>query len=108
MIKDRLKNMENFNINMANQVLQTLNSLNHNIVILNGMLKTRGNFVEEGKDTKKDRMEVDTTTDNSQNLKHQSCTKDKDFSTEDLQRIKDAAETIQDLKRRAVEQAKEM
>ncbi len=111
MVEDRLKNKENFNISMANQILQILNTLNKNILILNGVLKDRGFFEEEKeKDNKKDRMEEDTTAnqDNSENLKDRSHMKDKDLSVEDLQRIKDAIETIQDLEKKVVEQAKEM
>ena len=53
MVEDRMKNMEKFNFNMANQRLKILKSFNDNIVSLNGKLKARGFVVEEeGKDTK--------------------------------------------------------
>ena len=95
MVKDRMKNMENFNINMANQMLKILNFLNDYIVSLYGMLKAKEFVVdEEGNSIEEDRMEEDTITDIIQSHKDQSYVKDMDWMAEDLQRIKDAIETI--------------
>ena len=46
-VEEKMKNMENFNFSMANQMLNILKSLNENIVSLSGKLKAGVIVVEE-------------------------------------------------------------
>ena len=81
-------------------MLSILKSLNENIVSLSGKLKARGLVLEEDeKDNDEDRMEEGSIMDITQSHLDQSCEKDKEHLEEELQRIKDAIETIQDLER---------
>lgn len=107
-IDQRLRNLENLNYSMANQMFKIINSLNDSISTLNGnpLAKAREEG-EEGTDKEEDRMEDDASLDKMQT--DNRSPKDKDLiSVEDLQIIKDATETIQDLDRRLVEQVKKM
>ena len=64
MAKKRILNLENYNHNLANQMISILNSINDNILSLAGVLKPRGLLDEnEEKDGGRARMEEDVTTD---------------------------------------------
>ena len=58
--KKRIQNLENYNHNLANQMISILNSINDNILSLTTMLKSRGLLDEsEDKDRERARMEED-------------------------------------------------
>ena len=64
MAKKRIQNLENYNHNLANQMISILNSINDNISSLTGMLKARGLLDEnEEKDRERARMEEYVMTD---------------------------------------------
>ena len=59
-----MHNLENYNHNMANQMISILNSLNENIITLTSKVKARSVVVENGEKEKvEDRMEEDTIND---------------------------------------------
>ena len=85
MVEYQMKNMENFNFSMANQMLNILKSLNDKIVNLSGRLKARGLVVEEdGKDNDEDRMEEGATTNITQSHTDQSYEKDQELLTKEI------------------------
>ena len=64
--KRRILNLENYNHNLANQMISLLNSINGNILSLTSFLKDRGFLGEEdgkdrGKARSKDEMAMDIT-----------------------------------------------
>ena len=104
LVEDRMKNIEKFNFSMVDQMLSIRKSLNENIVSLSGKLKARGLVVEEEKkDNEEDSMEEGSIIEITQSHLDQSYYNDKEHLEEELQRIKDVAETIQDLERRMEE-----
>ena len=59
----RILNIKNYNHNLVNQMISTLNSINDNILYLTRMLKARGLLDEsEEKDKERARMEEDVET----------------------------------------------
>lgn len=84
LIDQRLKNLEDLNYSMANQMFKILNSLNDNISTLNGNLLAKAREDRDaGTDKEEDRMEEDDFSDKVQT--DNSSLKDKDLiSTEDL------------------------
>ena len=61
--KKRILNLENYNHNMANQMISILNSINDKILSLTWVLKARGMLDEnEEKDRGRERMEEDVAT----------------------------------------------
>lgn len=63
LVERRIKNLENYNHNLANQMISLLNSINDNILSLSGDLKDRGMLAgEDGKDKGKARSDDDKAT----------------------------------------------
>ena len=62
----RIHNLENYNHNLANQMISLLSSINNNIISLTGWIKDRDKQEdEEGKDREEARLEDDTAKDNT-------------------------------------------
>ena len=95
LVEKGMQNLENYNHNMANQIISILNSLNENIVPLARKLKTSG-FQEdnEEKDKEKDRMEEDTITDITHSHLDWTYLKNHKKMVEEFQKAFEAVETM--------------
>lgn len=66
LVERRIKNLENYNHNLANQMISLLNSINENILSLSSDLKDRGLLAgEDGKDREKAKMDDNKATDST-------------------------------------------
>ena len=66
MIERRVKNLENYNHNLASQMISLLSKINDNILSLLGELKDKGLLVgEEGQNRGKTRTDDDKATDST-------------------------------------------
>ena len=99
-----MQNLENYNRNMANQMISILNSLNDNITSLAGKLKAKGFLeVNEEKEKVEDRMDEGTTVEITVNHLDQTGQKNQDKMAKEIQKTYEATETMQDLERKVEE-----
>lgn len=91
----RIKNLENYNHNLASQMISLLSSINDNIITPLGNLKDRILLMEEeGKNRDKDRMDEDKAIDSMFISLDQDMAKVQDQMAEEKQKIADVAQTM--------------
>ena len=89
--------MENYNHNLANQMLSLLCSINDNITSLTSWVKDRDGQVEE---TRKDREEAKTAKDNTLSVQDQVDQKVQQMEAEENQLAFEATQVMQELERK--------
>ena len=91
----RVKNIENYNHNLANQMISLLASINDNILSLSGNLRERNQLVEEEDQNRdKDRIDDDKAMDNT---REQDFEKSHEYKAEEQQKCAEAAQTMLDM-----------
>lgn len=109
LIDRRVKNLENYNQNLANHMIYLLNSINNNILSLSGDLKDLKDISllggDEGKDRGKARSEDVKVTDSTFTSLDQDMEKAQDQMAEEHQKMFEAAQMMQDLEKEIEEQS---
>ena len=97
LMERRVKNIENYNHNLASQMISLLASINDNILSLSGKLKDR-NQLEEGfyQNRDKDRLEDDKATDSTM---EQDQVNAQDHKAEEQHECAEAAQTMLEMEK---------
>ena len=95
LMERRIKNLVNYNHNLASQMISLLGMINDNILSLSGNLKDRNLLVEEeGQNRDKARSDEDKATDSTFTTLEQDLAKVQDQTAEEQQKIAEAAQTM--------------
>ncbi len=96
----RLRNLENYNHNLASQMISLLTLMNYNIQSLTSKLKDRGLLVEEGGQNRyKAKSEDNKATINTLTSMDQGMEKVQDQMKKEQQKIIEAAQTMQEIEK---------
>ena len=94
----RIHNLENYNHNLANQMISLLNSINNNIISLTGWIKDRDmQEDQEGKDKEEARLDDDSTKDNTTPDQDQELQRAQQLEAEENQMAYKAAQVMQEM-----------
>jgi hypothetical protein len=98
LMERRIKNLENYNHNLASQMISLLGIINDNILSLSGNLKERNMLVEEeGQNRDKARLDEDKAMDSTFTTLEQDLVKVQDQTTEEQHKITKAAQTMHEI-----------
>lgn len=98
LMERRIKNLENYNHNLENQMISLLGSINDNILSLLGNLKDRNLLVEEdGQNRDKARSDEDKATDSTFTTLEQDLVNVQDHKAEEQQKFAKAAQTMHEM-----------
>jgi len=99
--KRRIHNLENYNHNLANQIVSLLSSINNNIISLMGQIKDRDTQDdEEGKDKEEARLEDDSAKDNTTPNQDQELQRVQQLEAEENHMAYEVAQVMQELERK--------
>ena len=97
----RIHNLENYNHNLANEMISLLSSINNNIISLMGWIKDKDmQDDEEGKDREEARLEDDSAKDNTTPEQVQEDQKAQQMEVEENQMAYEAAQVMQELEQK--------
>lgn len=97
LMERRVKNIENYNHNLASQMISLLASINDNILSLLENLKDRNQMEEDDKQNRdKDRLDVDKAKDSTM---EQDLTNAQDHKAEEQQECAEAAQTMLEMEK---------
>ena len=93
----RVKNIENYNHNLASQMISLLATINDNILSLSGNRKDRNQLEEDGNQNRdKDKMEDDKATDSTM---EQDLANAQDQKAEEQHECAEAAQTMLEMEK---------